>query len=342
MLISSPTRVVPGIRLAAGAAHMGKDAVAEIAHVGGALAQVAVLHRIEYPRVFLDAVAQRARGPVALFDQGQRAPHQGIAVEHQQQGVEQGLVLAPETAGEAPLHRFELVAHAVHRVEQLAAFGGDVGDATVRHRRQLGALVGDPADSDRNAGGAAASFEKARAAIASAGQRRQLAARLGVLDRAGQLRRQCEQEGDFLVLELARLLLTRHQHPEHAAVVDDRHAEKAVVLGFAGVRDIKIARMARRIVEVQRFGALGDQPDEAAMHRQAHLADRLRAQPIGRREDVLAVFEIGQVDRADVTVDGLAHAADQQLQRFFEVVGAGDLLDDPVQRIQHRQDQRRF
>ncbi len=110
-----------------------QDAPTEVAHVRCALTQVDVLHVFEHLGMRIDALTQRRRGPVSLFDQLDGLGDQGVAAKHQQQGIEQRDVLFRYLTAQACLERTQVVFNRVDSVTKRLAFGIDIFGLTIRH-----------------------------------------------------------------------------------------------------------------------------------------------------------------------------------------------------------------
>ena len=72
---------------------------------------------------------------------------------------------------------------------------------------------------------------------------RDVAGRFGMRDDAGELRRQRHEKRFLAFVEATPLALLHDEHAEHAALLDDRHAEERVERLFADLRQIVEVRM---------------------------------------------------------------------------------------------------
>ena len=224
------------------ALQVGEDTTTKIADVRRALAQIDILHTLEHLRMHVNALAQCTRRPLALPDQVDRLGYQTVTAEHQQQRIEQRIVLGRNLAAETLLKRAQVIFHRCHRRAKRLALGLDIFGGTVRNRVQVGQSIGDHAVTDGNPGAARPSLQVTGDAR-RCGQDIQFAAGLGIGDGTRQLRSQREQERHLVIDERAFRLLAHHQHPEHLAVLDDRHAQESPVLGLTGLGDAQVAGM---------------------------------------------------------------------------------------------------
>ena len=313
---------------------MHEDTSAQVTHIGGPLPQVDILHVVEDLRMLLDGLPQGAGGPVALVDTAYRLADQGVAAEHLQPGVEQGPVLGGQAVLEAVLQGHQILYHRRHGGTELILRLIRIHNLFVGHCLQVCRRVDHHGVAEGDTGGAGTPLQE------TPGRRRlprgdQLSGGLGMGDGAGQLGRQGEEEGDLAIGEGAGVDLPYHQYPQHLAVLDDGHAEKTFVLDLAGLVGEEVAAVARCIGQVDRLRPFADQADQAPVIGQADLAHGLRAQTVGGHECVFAPLEIGQVNGADIHLDGLLHLGNDDPQHLIEIGGGIDLFDDPMQRVEH-------
>ncbi len=131
----------------------------------------------------------------------------------------------------------------------------------------------------------------------------QLATGPGVGDGPGELRGDGHHQGDLVVAKAARLPVAQHQHPEDPAILDDGRAEEAPVALLASLVNEHVARMSGGIIQIHWLRALADQANEAAIQGQAHAPHGTGLEAIGGLEHMLALFEIGEIDGADIGTD---------------------------------------
>ena len=86
-----------------------------------------------------------------------------------------------------------------------------------------------------------------------------------------QLCRHGDQEGHFVLGELAALPLPNHQYPQHTAVMDNGYAQETVIVLFAGFGDELITGMIGGVIQIQRFGSLGNQAYQALIKVKANV-----------------------------------------------------------------------
>ena len=138
------------------------------------------------------------------------------------------------------------------------------------------------------------------------------------------------QHADFFVAEGARLLGLHHQHALQDAAVDQRHAQKRVVLLFARVLEVFVAGMIAGVGQRHREQSFGHQAGEALVQRHAQRADTsgMKAER-GRQHQVRAV-RLQQIRRTDIGAEARGdqrHHVHQRVGRFPRFLReAGDLL----------------
>jgi hypothetical protein len=313
---------------------MGQDAATQIADVGGALAQVGIVHVVEHLRVLGDGLAQGTGRPVARADPREGPVDQGVALEHQAPGVEQGHVFGTEMRLGPHREAIQILGHMLHRTEKILGLVVEVLGAPIRNGVQVGRRVDHHGGPDADAGrGRQAGQEALRDPVILQTGQLAVGARKG--DGAGQLRGQGHHEGHLVVAEVALFALPQDEHTQDLAILDDGRAEEPVILLLAGIRDALVARMIDRVVQVDRLGALADQPDQPSAQLQTHPADRLRAQPVGRMQDMPTVVEVVEIDRADIGPDRLLYTLDDDGECALEIRGVVDLLHDAAKRFEH-------
>jgi len=154
-------------------------------------------------------------------------------------------------------------------------------------------------------------------------------------DAARQLRGERHQERFFLGGVLALLALLRHQHAQHPATADDRHADKTVERRLAGGGDVAERGVRGRIFDIDRFGPTGGQPGQPLSEFQPHLANRARTQAVARHQHVFLTAVIAHINRANVGVNRGFDLGNGQVERFAQIAGRVDILNDAPQGIQH-------
>lgn len=108
----------------------------------------------------------------------------------------------------------------------------------------------------------------------------------GVGDHSGELGRHRDQKGLFRLIKAAPLMLLHHQHPQHIPLMDDGHPKEGVESLLTGGLKVNIGRVDRGVLQVQRLGALPDQPHNPLTGGQAGVADRFRVEPLGCHQDI--------------------------------------------------------
>ncbi|KAF1067774.1 MAG: hypothetical protein GAK45_01571 [Pseudomonas citronellolis] len=317
---------------------VGKDASADVLDVGGALAQVGVVHQFETFDVLHHHLAQRALGPLAGADDALDLMPDGGIVEHHQVHIEQRALFLAQLGGELTGEVAHVFAHRFQGLLEQFDLGLDVVHRFVRdhfeigwrqyHHRLAHRYAGCTGDADE------LGFLDAFAELAQATDR---AGGLGVGDHPCQLGTHGHQEGFFAFIELAFFLLLHHQHTHHPTVVDDRRAEERGVALLASLGEVAIARVLGGVLQVQRLFPGTDQADQAFVRRHAHLADGALVQTLGGHQHEAVALRVEQVHRAHLGAHGLLDPLHDDAQRRLEILGGVHFLDDLTQRVEHAQ-----
>jgi len=150
--------------------------------------------------------------------------------------------------------------------------------------------------AERHAPSAGYALQKQRARQRVVAESLQHLADFHLVDAAGQLRGQRHQERLFVGGVFALLALLRHQHAQHPATADDRHADETVERRLARGGNVTKGGMSRRVFDVDRFGPAGGQTGEPLTEFESHLADCARTQAVGAHQHMLVPAVIGHVD----------------------------------------------
>ncbi len=319
---------------------IAEQAPTDVLDVGGALAEVGIVHHLEAHDMVADHLAQRALRPLAGANEpGDLTAQRGI-LEHHQVDVEQCPLFLAHLAGKPLGQGAHVGAHCLQRRLEERQLGLDLGlfDRFVghhvqirwrqHHHRRADGRAGRTGDADE------AGFLDALALAAEAADR---AGRLGMGDDPGQLRAHGDQEGFLALVELAALLLLDDQHAHHPPVVDDRRTEEGGIAFFARLGEVAVARVFGGMFKVERLLARAHQADQALVGGHADLADGLLVQAFGGHQDEAIRFRIEQVDRADLAGHGLPNPQHNDAQRRLEVLGGVHFLDNLAQRAEHAQ-----
>ena len=164
---------------------------------------------------------------------------------------------------------------------------------------------------------------------------RDIAGGLGVRDDAGQLRRQRHQKCFFALVETAPVPLLHDEHAEYATLLDDRHAEERVERFLADLRQVVKVRMARRVFEIDRFGAAADERDQPLPALQIKMSDRGLVEAFGRNEQEAVAGRVDEIDRTDFRAHRLADARDDDVERVTKRRRRIDVLNDAAQGTEH-------
>ncbi len=101
----------------------------------------------------------------------------------------------------------------------------------------------------------------------------------------------------FLVILTGGAVLHR-EHAINLPAAHDRHAEEGSVRVFARLRPVGEARMFGGVGQVDRFGAVGDEADQALAPAHARVVDGFAVQAFGG-EQLQRIAGAAQIDRAD-------------------------------------------
>ena len=127
---------------------------------------------------------------------------------------------------------------------------------------------------------------------------RRAATRSPLGDQLGQHHGDGLQRLDLVLGVVARRAVLHHQHAEHPAAAQDRHAHQRVVDLLAGLRPIGEVGMALRVGERQRPGCGGDVADQALADPQPGAVHRLGLQALGgeQLEHLAGAHDVGRAD----------------------------------------------
>ena len=209
-----------------------------------------------------DGVAQRRRRPVPGADSRDDVLDQVVLAEDEDVDVEDraGLVgkvaVHPVGGGAKFLLRF------AHGPAEARLLPGDVVGNVVGHRVEVGERRRQDDGADRHPGGPGQPLDEPDGT-----GRTRLAGRDGTAERrvaqgGRELRADGHQERDFVLREHPAPALLDHEHAHALAEVHERYREKAgktaarPIPGRSGTSD------ARRVRDVDRLLARGDQPDD--------------------------------------------------------------------------------
>jgi|GEM_PF-4301190 len=321
---------------AIGRQQVRQHAATQIAHIRRPLAQVRVLHVLEYPHALTHRVAQSRRGPLPITDARLGLVHQRVGTQQHQVGIEQHLLVRPQGLAHALLQVLDLGAGLRHRLPEMLQFVIHPGAFAIRDGVHVRQAVGHhgPANGHArragNAGGLDVHMPDQR------GLGGDLVVELGIGDRPGQLRRQGDQEGDMLVIELARLVLLHDQYAQQAALVDDRDPQKREEVFLAGLREITKTRVVLSAVKVDRLGPRGDQTHQTLRRIHLDLPNGLLAQTLRGHQHQAPRLRRLQVDRTDIDLQRRLHPRNDDMQRFEEIRGTVHFLHHTAQDLEHR------
>ena len=93
--------------------------------------------------------------------------------------------------------------------------------------------------------------------------------------------------------------------------------------------------MARRVFEIERFGAASDQRDQSLTALEVQMSDSVFVQPFGGDEEEPVARRVHQIDGAHFRAHRFAHARNDDVQRVTERRRRIDVLNDAAQGIEH-------
>ncbi len=144
------------------------------------------------------------------------------------------------------------------------------------------------------------------------------------------LGRRLHQHANFIVAKDSRVLGLHHQHALQNAAVDQRHAEKGVVLLFARFLEVFVAWMFARVGHCHWNQLFGDQAGKAFVQGHAQCADRSRVKAQRSGEHQIRPVRLQQVGRAHVGPEprgDQGHHVHQRVGRLALLLRqVGDLL----------------
>ena len=326
--------------IARGLAHarlqLREHAPAEVTDIRAALADIGVFHQFEGAHVLEHHLTQRALRPVALADADHHLARERTVGEQHRVGIEEREFFRAHAPGEFLAGGGDLVLHAGHRVMKERDLLLRILAGALRHGLEIRGRRDDHHLPDADAGRPGDAEELPALRARAATQFAVAAHQPRVRDDRGELRRHGDEEGFLVFVETAALALLHHQHAQHFTVVDDRHAEEGAEQFFARALDELELRVGGGVLEVQRFLAAGHVAYEAFVPREAEAALQRLVQTLCGHEDVAAGGRVDEVDRADLGVHLLAHAAHDDGEGLGEIAGRGDFLHDAAQGFQHR------
>ena len=258
------------------------QAIGQVFEVGQALAQIRVGRLVEAHAHIALHLLHRRFGGEAAFDRLGDTLHPALIRREHAIGLEDVAMLA--IAGDIRCfeQRIDRAMHAVDCVLQALQLGSTVfGDDVTNDQQRL--VQHGLADGE--AGIEPRAFEPQRQLTDAGG--------LLPLQRIDQLARRRQlgqhhgnglQDLDLVVVVLARLAILHHQHAEHAARTQDRHAHQRVIDLFAGLGPISEIGMGLGVGQRQRPRRGGDDADETFADPQPRAMDGFGPQTFGGEE----------------------------------------------------------
>ena len=161
------------------------------------------------------------------------------------------------------------------------------------------------------------------------------AAENGVIENAGQLSGNRDQKIHFFRMTQARGAILNRQHPQHPAILNQRHAQKSVITVFTDFAHRIKTRMAGGVGHIHRFLALGDQTNQTLFPVEPHPPHRLRIQSRRRHQHMRLIVFVGQINGAGRYVHCGANPVDRNRQRARQIRRGADILYDTAQGFEH-------
>ena len=266
---------------------------AQIAQILGAGAEIRVLGLLQQPNPGHDRVAPGGRRPAAGPDAGEGFADQAVAAQYHPVDGEQGLLGRRQQRRQAVAGLAQLPLDLGDGRSEPGFLGGGFGGRPIGNILEHGQQMGNGDRTDDHAWRTGHPLQGAGANDQRVEQFLGRAAQDGMVERAGQLRGDGDQKIHLVGLELADGRMLDRQHAQHAPVLDQGRSQKGMVIVLANLANRMKPQVARRVFQVQRFPAFGDQPDQPLSSIQPHPAHRLGVQASGRHEHVFAVVFVG-------------------------------------------------
>ena len=143
--------------------------------------------------------------------------------------------------------------------------------------------------------------------------------RFGMGNNGGELGGKRNQKSFFALIEATLLLVLHDQYAEYGSMVNDGNTEKGVELFFSGFLQIMETRVQGGILQIDRFGVLGNEANQPLAHFQFHMTDGFLAQTFGCHQDMTVDVLVQQVDGTHLRPQGFAYAMDNNIQRGLQV-----------------------
>jgi hypothetical protein len=343
-------------------AEMAEHAMADVAEVGGALAQIPVGNREHLSAQFVDYPKQRAFGRVAFLDRVADASDEFLVLEDQAMTVEDLEVRLRHQRFHPHLQRDQFRPRPLERILEPFLLALDVAGALIAlDGAQEGA--DDVGNALREAGRGGQSDQSGPADLAwrldpclaadlfvilelAVGLYHPAAILLALLLAGGEgfaepemrqdlrdLRRRSAQQRGLGAREAPARQGLRHQHPDGLLPPFlDRNPEKRVESFLAGFGEVFVARMAHRVGDRHRLAFFDHQPNQPLAHAHRHSSDRLAVETHGCAQDQPLALGIEQIQRADLRLHPLGDRRDDLVESFAQggmglAGNRGDFLD---------------
>ncbi len=336
------------------AEQVAKQAMTDVAHVRGTLAEIAVRHARERAGILVDGELKGGFRRESVFDEAVDLFQEALVFEHHPVRVEKARIHFRNPVAHPRLQVLDLADGLTERLlEALPLRRGIVatqladlveGDERAEHvcRADSESRRRRHADEPRRARGL---FGRRLARVLALFVSAKLADRrdhplailvsllLLRLQRLGEpelhddprhLRGDRLQEPEFVAAEASPPERLDHEHAERFLAIEDRHAEKRVVTLLAGLGEILVSGVRERIDDHHRLEPLEHEAGQAFVEPHAHLADGRPVEPLGRPQRELAGTRLVDVERADLRVGAFRDHANDRLERLLEIVGARD------------------
>ena len=235
----------------------------QVAHVRCPLPQVGVVHHLEVTHVDIHHRAQGPLGPLAFTNLRNHFRRQGVAVQHAQVDIEQGLLFGAQGFG-SPLGQVaDFLTDPHQRIIQPGNLGTNVVHTAIRHGGQVRLREQQHAIANRRARAAGqAIIETGQVHPAGVELIEQHAGRMGMGNYGGKLGGNGNQECLFALVEAAHITLLDDHDSQHLAVMHHRHAKKGMERIFAGFRQVMEFGVGKGVFQVDRFLAQAHLPHQ--------------------------------------------------------------------------------
>ena len=118
-------------------------------------------------------------------------------------------------------------------------------------------------------------------------------------------------------------------------MVDNRNSKERVIFFFAGFLQIVKAGVKRSILQIDWFGMLCHETDEALAQSEAYMSHRFLLETFRCHQHVGIDITVQQIDRTNLGLECEAYTADNNIQRRLQIPGRVYFLYYATQSFQH-------